>query len=151
MHVAFSMCPAFASHLPVMATTSGGPWICTECGKVCKSHGGFTQHSSIHKQRPRIGELRANSYRVYHPKLDGMLTFSSSNLIGSNPLKESHVVQMENFFPLERHQPLPPRSLLKIGLLSYHVLDLNLLRFCTQRLHSQTTLLTISSAFGALH
>jgi hypothetical protein len=59
-----------------MAATSGGPWICAQCGKVCRSRGGLTQHSSSHKRHPRIGERTDNTLRVYHPKLDGMFCFA---------------------------------------------------------------------------
>lgn len=133
-----------------MATTTGGPWICTECGKVCKSRGGLTQHSSSHKRHPCLGELRGNSYRIYHAKLDGMPSFSSS-LTSSNPLKGNHVAEMGSFFPLEHHQLPHPQSLPTIGLHLYRVLDSNLPRFCIQRQQFQTTISTDSLTSGLLH
>ena len=63
--------------VPPMAASSGGLWICTECGKVCKSRGGLAQHSSVHKRHRRIGELGDNARRVYHPQLDGISSFIS--------------------------------------------------------------------------
>lgn len=63
----------FAS--PPMEISPGGPWICGECDKVCKSRGGLTQHSSVHKRHPRIGVRRNDSHRIYHAKLDGMFIF----------------------------------------------------------------------------
>lgn len=91
---------------PTMAATSGGAWVCAECGKVCRSRGGLTQHSSTHKRYPRMRKLHDTSYRVYHPSLDGMFSLSLC-LASSDPLQGSHVIQMENSSLLERHQ-LPP-------------------------------------------
>ena len=130
-----------------MAAAPGGPWMCVECGKVCRSHGGLNRHTSVHKRHPRIGELRDNLCRVYHPGLDGMLS-SLSSLTSSNPLKGNRVIQMESFFPLEHHQLPHPQSLLTIGHLLNRVLDSNLRRFYIQRHPSQMVLLTNSLASG---
>ena len=60
-----------------MAATSGGPWVCEECGKVCKSRSGLTRHTSVHKKRARVGEARDNCHRFYHPTLDGIYDSTS--------------------------------------------------------------------------
>ena len=65
----------FASHLPTMAATTGGSWICGECGKVCRSHGGLTKHSLTHKKHSRVRGVHNNFHRIYHPVLDGLLLF----------------------------------------------------------------------------
>ena len=59
---------------PPMAATASGSWTCGECGKVCKSRGGLTKHSSTHKQGSRVGGDRDNLHRIYHATLDGTLS-----------------------------------------------------------------------------
>lgn len=54
-----------------MAASSGGLWVCAECGKVCKSSGGLTRHTLIHKRHSHVGQLHENFHRAYHPALDG--------------------------------------------------------------------------------
>lgn len=142
--------PTFPFFLPTMAASSDGAWICVECGKVCKSCGGLSQHSSVHKRHPRIGETRNNSYRVYHAYLDGIFSPSSS-FIRSNTLKENHAVQTESSSPLERRQRPHPQSPSTIGHLFHRALGSNSPRSCTPRLPSQITFSTNSSTFGALH
>ena len=72
-----------------MAAPSGSPWVCTECGHVCKSRGGLTRHSSVHKQTTRVGEPHENFHRIYHPMFDGMydspLTMNVSDPIQGKP------------------------------------------------------------------
>lgn len=133
-----------------MAATSGGHWICLECGKVCKSRGGLTQHSSVHKRHPRVDHIRNTSYRIYHAYLDGMFG-SLFYLFDPDPLQENRAVRMESSFPPERHQLLHLRSPTPIGHRSFPALGSNLPRFSTQRPPSQTTLSTNSSTSGALH
>lgn len=132
-----------------MAATTSGLWICADCGKVCKSRGGLTQHSSSHRRGLRIGELRDDSSRVYHPSLDGMFSSSSSST-SSNPLKGDRVAQMESFFHLDRFQLPHPQGLRTIGPRLYRAPDLKSRNSCIQRHLSQTTLSTIFSTSGPL-
>ena len=55
-----------------MAAASGGFFVCSECGKVCKSRGGLTKHTSVHKRRLRVGESFNAFHRVYHPTFNGV-------------------------------------------------------------------------------
>ena len=55
-----------------MAATPSNLWVCEECGKVCKSRGGLTRHSPIHKRHSHVGEPHGNFRRVYHPTFTGM-------------------------------------------------------------------------------
>ena len=70
-NLSFSLIPSLFSLPPPMAASSGGLWVCAEYGKVCKSRGGLTKHSSAHKRRPLVGNFRDNSHRIYHPTLNG--------------------------------------------------------------------------------
>ena len=54
-----------------MENFSDGSFICPECGKVCKSCGGLTEHSAVHKRNIRVGEPHENFHRIYHPVFDG--------------------------------------------------------------------------------
>ncbi|KAF9790606.1 hypothetical protein BJ322DRAFT_1104263 [Thelephora terrestris] len=54
-----------------MAATPAVFWICEGCGKVCKSRGGLTKHSSTHNRHPCVGKSHNNFRRTYHPRLDG--------------------------------------------------------------------------------
>ena len=64
---------------PPMAAAACGSWICGECGKVCRSRGGLTKHSSVHKKGSRIGGVRDNLHRIYHAALNGR--YPTSRLI----------------------------------------------------------------------
>ena len=68
-------CLPFASHLPTMVATTGGSWICGECGKACQSCGGLTKHSLTHKKYSHVGGVHNNLHCIYHPVLDGLLLF----------------------------------------------------------------------------
>lgn len=146
---------AFASRFPLfislpMAATPSDLWVCTECGRVCKSRGGLAQHSSIHKRHLRVGEPRNNFQRVYHPTFNGMLNFFPDSPILTS-LKENHVVETESFSHPEHHQLPHPQNPMTIGPPLHHALGLNLQKSSTPRRHSQTTLSTDSSASGVPH
>ena len=74
-HASFCPVPLFSAFLS-MTATSDGPWVCPECGKVCKSCSGLTRHSLVHKRNVCVGQPHENLYRIYHPTFDGMLLFS---------------------------------------------------------------------------
>ena len=84
---------------PARMSTSSGLWVCSECGKVCKSHGGLTQHSAVHKHHPYVRELDKNSTCFYHPNLDGRFEFSFS-FASPNLPKENHANWMESSSPM---------------------------------------------------
>lgn len=60
---------------PSMVSNSQCSLVCLECGKVCRSQGGLTQHSAVHKRYPRVTKFGDDSTRLFHPKLDGELDF----------------------------------------------------------------------------
>ena len=145
-------CPCSAFPCPAGMSASGGSWVCLECGKVCKSCGGLTQHSAIHKCHPHMRELDDNSTHIYHPSLDGMFNFSFC-YIDSNWFhlpKENHANRMESFFPLAPHLFSHGLSPMTIGLHLNHAPDLNLQRYYIAKPPSQTVPLTNSSASGVL-
>lgn len=139
------------SCLPLLRmSTSGGSWVCPECGKVCKSRGGLTQHSAVHKRHPRVREFDDNSTRSYHPNLDGRSEFLL-HFAGSNLPKENHANQMENsFLPTPRLFP-HSQSPTTIGLRLNRVLDSNLRKSYITRPLSRTASLTSFSVYGVLH
>jgi len=132
-----------------MAATSSSSWVCTECGKVCKSRGGLVKHSSIHKRHPRVGESRNGFHRIYHPTFTGMFVFES-NPTASNASKGDHVLQMESFFQPEHHQAPRRRNLTTIGPPLHRVLGLSSRRYCTTPRHSQTASSINCSTSGVL-
>ena len=90
-----------------MAATPAVFWICDYegCGKVCKSRGGLTKHSSTHNRHPCVGKSHNNLRRTYHPRLDGMSRFLF-NSTSPELCKGDPVVEMENFSHPE-HPPPP--------------------------------------------
>ena len=159
-HTAVSWIPFFylprfrLSHLsspsPSMAATSGGSWVCVECGKVCKSRGGLRRHALAHKRHIRVGEPHGNFDRVYHPTFDCMFYFllvaTSSNFI-----KRNCVTRTKSFFHLERLQRPHNQRLTTIGPPLSHVPGSNLLSYSTLQYRSQTTPLISFSTFGPPH
>ena len=117
---------------PARMSTSGGSWVCSECGKVCKSRGGLTQHSAVHKRHPRVRELNENSTHFYHPDLDSrskfLFSFASPNL-----LKENHADRTESSSPMTPHLFSHSLNPTMIGLRLNRVLGSNLLRSYTAK------------------
>jgi hypothetical protein len=133
---------------PTMAATTGGSWICGECGKVCRSRGGLTKHSSAHKKHSRVGQVHDNLHRIYHPTLDGISLFLPVSA-ASDSLQGSPVVQLAHSFHLERRPPLSLPSPVTTGPPLRRALVSSWLRSRTQQHPSQTTSSTNSSTSGA--
>ena len=130
--------------------STSGSWVCAECGKVCKSQGGLTQHSAVHKHHPRLKDFDNNTTRLYHPNLDGGFNFSFCPTSSDLP-KGNHVDQMESSFPLAPHSPLRCRNLMMIGLPLHHAPASNSQKFCTAKPLSQMKPLMNFSVSGLLH
>lgn len=67
------------SSLSPMATPSGHLWVCTECGKVCKSAGGLMKHAFTHKWHSHVGRFGGNFHCTYHPALNGTSSVLASS------------------------------------------------------------------------
>ena len=88
-----------------------GSWTCGECGRVCKSCGGLTKHSSTHKKHSRVGEVCGNLHRIYHPTLDGFFLSFSSVVLLTQPLSGKPCSQTGAFLPPGTPPtPPPPKS-----------------------------------------
>lgn len=109
---------------PTMAATTGGSWICGECGKVCWSRGGLTKHSSTHKKHSRVGQVHGNLHRINHLTLDGISHFLPIST-ASDSLQGSPVVRLGNSFLLEHRPLLSLPSPLTTGPPLHHVLVLS--------------------------
>jgi hypothetical protein len=48
---------------------------CRECGKVCKSARGLSQHSAVHRRPIQVGNSTQDFHREYHPLLNGIYLF----------------------------------------------------------------------------
>ena len=64
------------SHLLPLRFSSMEPnrslfFICGECGRVCKSGRGLSQHQSVHRALPQLRRLSQDFHREYHPLLNG--------------------------------------------------------------------------------
>jgi hypothetical protein len=130
-----------------MADTSS-LWICTECGKVCKSRGGLKKHGSVHKRRLCVGETHNDTFRIYHPLLDGM----SVPLCPIWPLlnlpKGSLVLWTDSFFHPKCHQSPHLPNPMTTGPRSPHVQDSSLRRYYILQHHSPTRVSTNYSVSG---
>ena len=68
---------------------------CSECGKVCKSNRGLSQHFSVHRQPARPENPIQGIRREYHPQLNGNVCFLLHLM--------SHYSQDHQGVPCDRH------------------------------------------------
>lgn len=80
------------SHLLPLRFSSMEPnrslfFICSECGRVCKSGCGLSQHQSVHRALPWLRRLSQDFRRKYHPLLNGEYISSLSTPLYSHIFK----------------------------------------------------------------
>ena len=115
-----SPCTSFSlSHLAPMAATSDGSWVCPECGKVCKSRGGLTKHTSVHRRNIRVGEPHKNLHRIYHPTFDGASNLPSVKT-APNPIPSRNTLPQRWGVPSTRNTIPSPAFETQRRLDSFH-------------------------------
>lgn len=73
---------------------------CDQCGKVCKSIRGLTQHHSIHRPPVEFENPIQGFRHEYHPLLNGEIQFSTTRFypLTRQLVKECLVIIMAIFF-----------------------------------------------------
>ena len=83
-------------------------FICGECGRVCKSGRGLSQHQSVHRSLPQLGRLSQDFHREFHPLLNGKYISTSIYLFHThNTSKGASCDHRGNFIP-PGTPPVPP-------------------------------------------
>ena len=116
-----------------MATVHLSLFTCSDCGKVCRSVRGLTQHKSTHSSLPQLGDPSQDVHRDYHPLLNGKLSVYLllpllTTFQKGHPAITTEVFSHQGHHPHHHHQ-----SRTMTGLHLHREQDSNLPTFCTSR------------------
>ena len=124
---------------------------CGECGKVCKSTRGLSQHSFIHRQPGELRNPIRGFYREHHPLLNGFFFLLFHPSLCSQFLKGHRAIIVEIFSHQTRRQHHHRPSQTAIGPRSHRGKDSSSPKFYTSRHISRKALSTNFSTSGVPH